>query len=385
MALDDDTRKELISTVRRFVDEVLIPAEPDVSANDRMPDEIIVQMRELGLFGLTVPEEFGGLGLSLEDEVLVMFELGRASPAFRSVMATNNGIGSQGIIIDGTDAQKAAYLPKVASGEYIASFALTEPDVGSDAVSVKTTARREGDHYVLNGTKRYITNAPRAHIFTVMARTDPSQKGAAGVTAFIVERNAPGLSTGKPEHKMGQQGSHVSDVIFDNCIVPAANIIGGREGQGFKTAMRVLDRGRINIAAACTGLAARALEDMVRYATERKQFGQPIADYQLVQAMIADSRTELFAARAMILDTARRRDRGEDVSTDASCCKLFASEMVGRVVDRNVQVHGGAGYIAEYAAERHYRDARLYRIYEGTSEIQRIKIAKDVIRAARNA
>jgi len=385
MALDDDVRKELLSTLRRFVDEVLIPAEPEVAATDRMPEAILSQMRDLGLFGLTVPEEYGGLGLSLEDEVLAMLELGRASPAFRSVMATNNGIGSQGIIIDGTEAQKQAYLPKVASGAYIASFALTEPDVGSDAVSIKTTARREGDHYILNGTKRFITNAPYAHVFTVMARTDPSQKGAAGVTAFIVERNSPGLSTGKPEHKMGQQGSHVSDVIFDNCIVPAENIIGGREGQGFKTAMRVLDRGRINIAAACTGLATRALEDMVRYAMERRQFGQPIADYQLIQAMIADSRTEIFAARSMILDTARRRDRGEDVSTDASCCKLFASEMVGRVVDRNVQVHGGAGYIAEYAAERHYRDARLYRIYEGTSEIQRIKIAKDVIREARNA
>ena len=385
MALDDDVRKELLSTLRRFVDEVLIPAEPEVAATDRMPEAILSQMRDLGLFGLTVPEEYGGLGLSLEDEVLAMLELGRASPAFRSVMATNNGIGSQGIIIDGTEAQKQAYLPKVASGAYIASFALTEPDVGSDAVSIKTTARREGDHYILNGTKRFITNAPYAHVFTVMARTDPSQKGAAGVTAFIVERNSPGLSTGKPEHKMGQQGSHVSDVIFDNCIVPAENIIGGREGQGFKTAMRVLDRGRINIAAASTGLATRALEDMVRYAMERRQFGQPIADYQLIQAMIADSRTEIFAARSMILDTARRRDRGEDVSTDASCCKLFASEMVGRVVDRNVQVHGGAGYIAEYAAERHYRDARLYRIYEGTSEIQRIKIAKDVIREARNA
>jgi acyl-CoA dehydrogenase len=369
----------ITSAVRRFVDERLIPAEAAVAKGDCIPDDIFQAMRDLGLFGLSAPEAYGGLGLSLEDEVRVMFELGRASPAFRSLMATNVGIGSQGIVMDGTPEQKARYLPRIASGEVIASFALTEPETGSDAASIRTTARREGDHYVLQGTKRFITNAPRAGLFTVMARTDPSKSG---VSAFIVEAGSPGLAIGNPERKMGQHGAHVADVIFDNCRVPAENLIGGIEGQGFRTAMKVLDRGRVGIAAACVGFAERILDDMVAYARERRQFGSPIAEFQLIQAMIADSRTEAYAARCMVLETARAKDAGADVGTEASCCKLFASEMVGRVADRNVQVHGGAGYVADYPAERHYRDVRLYRIYEGTSEIQRLKIGRDTVKAA---
>jgi acyl-CoA dehydrogenase len=381
MPLDISTRDTLLTTVRRFVDQRLIPAEFEVATSDDIPASIVSDMRDLGLFGLSVPEEFGGLGLWMEDEVRAMFELGRASPAFRSLIATNVGIGSQAIVIDGTLDQKARFLPMIASGDVIGSFALTEPEVGSDAGSVRTAARRSGDHYVLNGTKRYITNAPKAGLFTVMARTDPDKPGGNGVSAFIVEAGSPGLSIGRPEHKMGQQGTQVADVIFEDCIVPADNLIGGVEGQGFKTAMKVLDKGRLGIAAACTGFADRILGESVDYANGRIQFGKPIGDYQLIQAMIADSRTEIFAARAMVLEAARAKDAGEDVGTLASACKLFASEMVGRVADRNVQIHGGAGYVSDYPAERHYRDVRLYRIYEGTSEIQRLKIGRDTLRA----
>jgi len=339
-------------------------------------------MRELGLFGLCIPEEYGGLGLTMEEEVLVAFEIAKTSPAFRSLIGTNNGIGSQGLIVDGTAEQKAYYLPKLASGELIASFALTEPGSGSDAASLRTTARRDGDHYVINGTKRFITNAPEAGVYTVMARTNPEDKGAGGVTAFIVEKGTPGLSLGKIDKKMGQKGAHTSDVIFEDCRVPAANIIGGREDVGFKTAMKVLDKGRLHIAAICVGAAERMLDDALSYAMERRQFGKPVAEFQLIQAMLADSKAEVYAARSMILDAARRRDNGEKISTEASCCKLFASEMCGRVADRAVQIHGGAGYVSEYAVERFYRDVRLFRIYEGTTQIQQLVIARNMIRDA---
>ena len=235
---------------------------------------------------------------------------------------------------------------------------------------------------MLNGTKRFITNAPEAGIFTVMARTDAAIAGAGGISAFIVERGSPGLSVGRIDRKMGQRGSHTADVHFDDCRVPAANLIGGREGVGFRTAMKVLDRGRLHISAICTGTAQRMLDDALRYAVDRRQFGQPIAEFQLVQAMLADSRTEIYAARSMVLDAARRRDDGDDVTVEASCCKLFASEMCGRVADRCVQIHGGAGYVSDHAIERFYRDVRLFRIYEGTSQIQQLVIARAMIRAA---
>jgi acyl-CoA dehydrogenase len=383
MALDSETLAQLCATLRRFVDEQLIPAEAEVSEADAIPERIVAQMRALGLFGLTAPEEFGGLGLTMEEEVMAVFELGRAAPAFRSMFATNVGIGMQGIAIDGTAEQKARYLPGLASGALIGSFALTEPDVGSDAGSVRTTARRDGDHYVLNGTKRFITNAPHAGLFTVMARTDPQSKGAAGVSAFAVERGTPGLSLGKPEKKLGQQGAHVCDVIFEECRVPAAALIGGVEGLGFKTAMKVLDKGRLHIAAACVGLAERILDDMLDYAIQRRQFGKPLSDFQLLQGMFADSRADAYAARCMVLDAARKRDAGLDVSVEASCAKMFASEAVGRIADRNVQVHGGNGYIREYRAEQLFRDARLFRIYEGTTQIQQIIIAKALVAEAR--
>jgi acyl-CoA dehydrogenase len=382
MIRDQETLNILLDTVRRFVRERCVPAEAVTAETDRIPEDIVADMRRMGLFGFAIPQSYGGMGLTLEEEVLVNFEMSQCSPVFRSIAGTNNGIGSMGIVIDGSDEQKLKYLPRLASGEIIGSFALTEPGSGSDAGALRTSARREGDHYILNGTKRYITNAPEADIFTVMARTDPDTKDASGVTAFIVERNTPGLSLGPIDKKMGQRGGHTSDVIFENVKVPASSIIGGKEGMGFKTAMKVLDKARLNIAAVCVGVAERMLQDALRYAMQRQQFGRPVAEFQLVQAMLADCRTEIFAARSMTLEAARKHDAGERIATEASCCKYFASEMCGRVADRAVQIHGGAGYMADYGIERFYRDVRLFRIYEGTSQIQQLVIARNMIKAA---
>ncbi|HLJ63783.1 MAG TPA: acyl-CoA dehydrogenase family protein [Stellaceae bacterium] len=380
MPLEPESLTQFLDTIRRFVRERLVPIEGQVAERDEVPPEIIAEMRRLGLFGLSIPDSYGGLGLSLSEEVQVLFELCQTSPAFRSVHGTNNGIGSQGIVIDGTEAQKRKYLPGLASGERISSFALTEPDAGSDAASLRTTARREGEAWVLNGTKRYITNAPHAGLFTVMARTNPAEKGANGISAFLVEAPNPGLKLGPRDRKMGQRGAHTCDVIFEECRIPADALLGGKENAGFKTAMKVLDRGRIHLAAVCIGIAERLIRDTVRFARERHQFGQAIGEFQLVQAMLADSRTEAYAARAMVEDAARRRDRGENVSQEAACCKYYASEMLGRVADRAVQIHGGAGYIADYGIERFYRDVRLFRLYEGTSQIQQIVIARGMMR-----
>ncbi|WP_025650887.1 MULTISPECIES: acyl-CoA dehydrogenase family protein [unclassified Psychrobacter] len=380
MIRDKEVLDHIVQTIRQFVNNQLIPKEDWVAENDRLPEEIISQMRELGLFGLTIPEEYGGLGVTMEEEVTLAFELGRTSPAFRSLIGTNNGIGSSGLVIDGTEAQKQKYLPRLASGEIIGSFCLTEPESGSDAASLRTTAIKDGDTYVLNGTKRYITNAPQAGIFTVMARTDPENKRSGGISAFIVESDTPGITLGKIDKKMGQKGAHTCDVIFDNCVVPVDALIGGVEGVGFKTAMKVLDKGRLHIAAASTGAATRMLDDALRYAVERKQFGQSIANFQLIQAMLADSKAEIYAAKSMVLDASRLRDDGKDVVTESSCAKMFATEMCGRVADRAVQIHGGAGYIADYGIERFYRDVRLYRLYEGTTQIQQIIIARNMIK-----
>ncbi|MDP2213018.1 acyl-CoA dehydrogenase family protein [Phenylobacterium sp.] len=379
MALDAETRDQLIDTVRRFVTERLRPLEAQVSETDTMPDDVVAEMKELGLFGLSIPAEYGGLDLSMEEECLVAVELGRTSPAFRSAFGTNVGIGSQGLVMFGTDEQKAKYLPGIASGEIITSFALTEPEAGSDSASVQTRAILDGDAYVLIGSKRYITNANKAHLFTVMARTDPSKPGGGGVSAFLVPRDLPGLSVGKPEKKMGQQGAHICDVTFDNVRVPVENRLGA-EGEGFKVAMQVLDRGRLHISAVCVGVAERLITDCVTYASERKQFGQAISQFQLVQGMIADCKTEALAAKALTMETARKRDAGQGVTMEAAASKYFASEMVGRVADKAVQIFGGAGYVADYGIERFYRDVRIFRIYEGTSQIQQVVIARETLK-----
>ena len=379
MALDTETRDQLIDTVRRFVAERLRPLEAQVAEDDLIPEDILAEMRALGLYGLSIPEAYGGLDLSMEEECLVVVELGRTSPAFRSAFGTNVGIGAQGLVMFGADEQKARWLPGVASGEIVTSFALTESEAGSDSAAVRTTAIRDGDVYVLNGSKRYITNANKAGLFTVMARTAPDVKGAAGVSAFLVPRDLPGLSTGKPEKKMGQQGAHISDVNFDNVRVPVEYRLGD-EGQGFKIAMQVLDRGRLHISALCVGVAERLIADCVAYGSERKQFGQPIVGFQLVQGMIADSKTESLAARALTMETARRRDAGANVTLEAAAAKYYASEMVGRVADRAVQIFGGAGYTADHGIERLYRDVRIFRIYEGASQIQQVIIARETLK-----
>ena len=379
MALDAETRDQLIDTVRRFVTERLRPLEAQVAEDDAMPDAIVEEMKELGLFGLSIPEAYGGLELTMEEECLVVIELGRTSPAFRSTFGTNVGIGSQALVMFGTEDQKQKYLPGIASGEIITSFALTEPEAGSDSAAVQTRAILDGDHYVLNGAKRYITNANKADLFTVMARSNPEIKGGGGVSAFLVPRDLPGVSVGKPEKKMGQQGAHVCDVIFDNVRVPVENRIGA-EGEGFKVAMQVLDKGRLHISALCVGVAERLITDCVAYATERKQFGQPLTGFQLVQGMLADCKTEALAARALTMETARKRDLGQNVTMEGAAAKYFASEMVGRVADKAVQIFGGAGYIAEYGIERFYRDVRIFRIYEGTSQLQQVIIARETIK-----
>jgi acyl-CoA dehydrogenase len=378
VALDPETFDALIDTVRRFVAERLRPLEAAVEEADAIPPEVLHEMRELGLFGLSIAEEYGGLGLTMSEEVRVAIEFGRTTPAFRSAFGTNVGIGSQGLVMAGSDAQKAAWLPKIASGQIVTSFALTEPDVGSDSGSVKTRAVKDGDVYRLSGTKRFITNADQADLFSVMARTG-DEPGGRGVSAFLVPRSLPGVSIGEPEKKMGQKGAKVADVIFDDVPVPAANRLGA-EGEGFKIAMRVLDRGRLHIAAVCVGVAERLIADAVAYAVERQQFGKAIAEHQLIQGMIADAKTEALAARALVLETAAAKDAGKDVAMESAAAKYFASEMVGRVADRAVQIFGGAGYIADYGIERLYRDVRLFRIYEGTSQIQQLIIARETIK-----
>ena len=382
MAFDPDIRSALVEQVRRFVREICVPAETQVADEDAVPTEIVEEMKQLGLFGLAVPEEYGGLGLDMETECMVGFELGWTSPAFRSAAGTNIGIGSQALVLFGTDEQKEKYLPGIASGDIITSFALTEPEAGSDAGGLKTKATKDGDAYVLNGGKRYITNANVADLFTVMARTNPDEPGGKGVSAFIVPRDTPGLSVGKPEKKMGQQGAQICDVNFDNARVGEEMRVAG-EGEGFKVAMSVLDKGRLHISSVCTGMMERLISEMVTYSMEREQFGKPIMQHQLIQAMIADSQAEAYAARCMILDAARKRDAGESVTMLASCCKMFASEAVGRVADRAVQVFGGAGYVADYGVERFFRDARIFRLYEGTTQIQQIIIARELSRAAK--
>jgi len=384
MTLDAETFQLLKNSVQRFVAERLMPAEDCVEEHDEVPADIVEDMKELGLFGLSIPEEYGGIGLSMAQECEVAYELGHTALAFRSVVGTNIGIGSQGILMDGTPEQKAEYLPRIASGKLIVSFALTEPDAGSDAAALKTRGVIDGTEYVLNGNKRYITNAPRAGAFTLMARTDGP--GAGGISAFIVPAQLPGLTLGKPDKKMGQRGTKTCDVNLDNVRVPAVNIIGGVPGRGFKTAMKVLDRGRLHVSALACGMASRILKESVTYAQQRKQFGQRIGDFQLVQAMLADSQAELLAGWSLVQASALRYDAkpvgaaDPEVSMQASCTKMFTTEMVGRVADRGVQIHGGAGYINEYKVERFYRDVRLLRLYEGTTQIQQMIIGKHLMR-----
>ena len=379
MSLDQVSFSIILDTIKKFVDNKLIPREEEVSDTNKIPDDIIKEMQELGLFGISIPNEYGGSNLSMEQEVMLTFELGRASPAFRSIAGTNIGIGSQAIVMSGTEKQKNKYLPKFATGELIGSFALTEPDSGSDAMSITTTAKKIGNKYIINGTKRYITNAPIAGVFSVMAKTKPEKKSSS-ISCFLVDSNSPGLTIGKPDKKMGQRGALTSDVIFDDCEVKEDSLLGGKEGIGFTTAMKVLDKGRLHISGICVGLSERLLYESLKFSTSRIQFGEEVSNFQLIQAMIADSKAEILAAKSLVLNTAIMRDNGNIVTLESSCAKLFSSEILGKVADRAVQIHGGAGYMADYPVERLYRDARLFRIYEGTSQIQQLIIARETIK-----
>jgi acyl-CoA dehydrogenase len=381
LGVDADSMSALRDSLQRYVRQRLVPLEERVALEDRIPDEVVAEFREMGLFGMSLPAEYGGLGLNMAQEAELIIELTWASAAFRSLLSMNLGVGSQAILMDGTEAQRRQWLPRLASGETIAAFALTEPDSGSDSAAMRTRAVRDGDQYVINGSKRFISNAPLAGLFTLLARTTSErQPGNAHVSAFLIPHDTPGLSIGEPDRKMGHSGAATADVYLDNVRVPASALLGGSEGTGFVSAMKALDRGRINISALCVGQGRRLLHEMLAYARERTQFGKPIAEFQLMQAMFADSKADLFAAECMVRETARRRDAGERVSLEASCSKLFASEMVGRIADRCVQVYGGSGYMQESRVERFYRDVRLFRIYEGTSQIQQLVIAKELLK-----
>ena len=383
MIRDPSRLEALLASTRGFVRETAIPNEALVEERDEIPESIVDEMRRLGLFGWSIPEEYGGAGLTTEELCLANMEISQCAVAFRARCGTNTGIGAEAIIQDGTAEQKRRFLPRLASGEITGCLAVTEPEAGSDLLGgLATTASEDGDEYLLNGTKRYITNAPIADLFTVIARTDPANRGTSGTTTFLVERGAPGLSVGKPHRKMGQEGSPVSEVYFENCRVPKSSVLGGSPGRGFASVMKSLNKQRINLASLCTGPAIRLLDEALAHARTRRQSGKAIGEFQLVQAMLADCKVEIEAARALILDTARKRDRGEDVTLEVSMCKYYASEMCGRVADRAVQIFGGAGYCEDIggAVPRLYRDVRLFRLYEGTSQIHQLNIARLLLR-----
>lgn len=371
---------QVLDAVRALVREQVVPREDEIQDTDRIPDELRAKAAQMGLFGYALPPEYGGLGCTASEDVRLAIELGWTTPAFRSMLGTNNGIAGQAFVNYGTPEQKKHYLPKLAAGEWMAAFALTEPEAGSDPSGLKTRAVREGDGYRLAGAKRFITNAPLADLFVVFARTDPDAPGSRGISAFAVDASLPGVRVGPHDAKMGQQGAWTAEVFFDDAHVPADALIGAEEGRGWGAAMQSLARGRLHIAGLAVGMARRAVHESVQYAKANRQGGRPIGEFQLVQALIAESEAELEAGRALVLDAAERYDAGLDVKLGPSCAKLFCTEMCGRVVDRAVQVHGGMGYMRGVPVERMFRDARLLRIYEGTSEIQKLVIARQLLR-----
>ncbi len=379
MIRDQEMMQELVTQIRAFVRDVAVPNEDRVEAEDRIPDDVAAKLRDLGSFGWSIPEEYGGLGLTSEELAIAFIEFTRCSVAFRVYGGQNAGIGSECIIRDGTKEQKQRYLPRLATGELIGCLALTEVSAGSDATALKTRAEKIDSGYRINGHKRYITLAPIADLYTVFARTS-GEKGADGVTAFLIERGTEGMTPGPSTPKMGQEGAPIGEIVFENVVVPDEAVLGGVEGMGFRTVMKALNKQRINLSALSTGPAIRMLDDAVAFAKQRRQFDKAIGEFQLIQAMLAECKVEVEAARALILETARKRDRGEDVTMDVSLCKYFSTEMCGRVADRVVQIFGGEGYVKGTGIERFYRDVRAARIYEGTSQIHLLNIAKNLLR-----
>jgi acyl-CoA dehydrogenase len=379
--MDYDQLQDIRSLVRTFVRSEVLPLESEIDERDEVPQAIRDAAKEMGLFGMTLPTEYGGLGLNLEESVQLLFETGYVTPAFRSMFGTTIGIAGHVLINGGTEAQKKRWLPLFATGEAVAAFALTEADAGSDPSAMRTTADRDGSDWVLNGEKRFVTNAPIADVFMVFARTDPDVRPTRGISTFMVPRSTPGLSVGPRDHKMGQFGAWTSDVILDDVRVPDDALVGGKDGlnAGFGIAMECLVNGRLQIAAHCVGMANRLVDESINYARNRRQAGKPIASFQLVQAMIADSVTDAMTGRSLVLEASRAFDSGDDQKVGPSVAKYFCSEMICRVADRAVQIYGGMGYMRGTVVERFYRDARLFRIYEGTSQIQQLIIARNVI------
>jgi len=378
--MDHVVFEQFLEQLQRYVTKRLIPAERTIIESDQIPPDIVQEMREMGLFGLTIPEEFGGGGMNISQYAAAIKAISYAMPAFRSIISINVGMFCSALKNGGTAAQKAKWLPFLAAGE-IAAFGLTEPGTGSDSAGMITSATRMKNGWILNGTKRYITNARYAKVALIMARTNKENLPKnAHVSAFIVPMDLTGVSVGKPDRKMGQAGSSIADIILEDVQVPEDALLGGEVGKGFVHAMKSLDNGRISVGAAATAYAKRALDSAIRYSTERKAFGAAISNFQLIQQMLAESEIEIYAAECMMQDVTRRADEGADVLRRAAAFKVFASEMCGRVVDRCVQVYGGAGYLAEYDAERFFRDARVYRIYEGTTQILQLQIAKHMLR-----
>ncbi|OIJ68254.1 acyl-CoA dehydrogenase family protein [Streptomyces mangrovisoli] len=373
--------KAVRDAVRRLVREDVVPREDEIEETDAIPEDIRRKAADMGLFGYTLPEEHGGLGASLHEDVQLAFEFGWTTPAFRSMFGTNNGIAGKVLVNAGTEDQQRHWLPRLAEGA-VASFALTEAEAGSDPSGLTTRAVREGDGYVLNGSKRFITNAPLADLFVVFARTGEESYGTKGISVFLVEAGLPGVTVGPRDHKTGQAGAWTAEVFFDDVRVDGASLVGGEEGAGFGAAMKSLIRGRIHIAALCVGMAERILEESVAYAASSRQGGRPIGEFQLVQAMLAEIQTGVLAGRAMVLDAAEKYDSGEDRRLRPSATKLYCSEMVSRAADLAVQIHGGMGYMRGTVVERCYRDARLFRIYEGTSEIQKLIIGRALLKDA---
>lgn len=372
--------RAMMGAVREFVDGLVIPNEREIDETDLVPAAVLQGARELGLFGIRVPEEYGGLGLGVLGQALLYEELGRGCHGFCTVIGAHGGIGTNGIVELGTEEQKRRYLPGIASGEIIGCFALTEPQAGSDASQIETVAEKRGDRYILNGQKCFITNAPEAGVMTVFAVTDKS-KGARGISSFLVEPTFPGVRVGGHEKKMGLRGSHTAPIFFTDAEIPAENLL-GREGEGYVTALKILTKGRATLAARCVGGMQRCLDESIAYAKQRVTMGKPISEHQLVQAHLADIATETFAARATARQVAWMSDQGQNVIKEAAMAKLFVTEAFARVVDQAVQVHGGMGYMKEMAVERFYRDARITRIYEGTSEIQKLIVARRLVEGA---
>jgi acyl-CoA dehydrogenase len=381
--VSDDDFADILTQTRHFVRTVVVPREPDILAADKVPDDVREQAKKMGLFGYAIPQEWGGLGLNLVQDVELTFELGYTTLALRSMFGTNNGIAGQVLVGFGTDPQKAGWLEGMASGDIIASFALTEPGAGSNPAGLRTKAIRDGGDWVLSGQKRFITNAPVANLFVVFARTRPPDQDGPGIAVFLVPADAPGVEVGAKDAKMGQEGAWTSDVSFSDVRVPAGALVGGDEDIGYRAAMTSLARGRVHIAALGVGTAQRALDESVAYAATATQGGTPLGNFQLIQAMLADQQTDVLAGRALVRDAAARWVSNEDRRIAPSAAKLFCTEMAGRVADLAVQIHGGSGYMRGVPVERIYRDVRLLRLYEGTSEIQRLIIGGGLVKAAK--